>query len=110
MPAQKLASFLSALLSTREKTAAETENRVGKRKGSGSGKGIPLEDKLSALVLSYGGGGGNSVPNQIRGRAEVWNDIETEVGRRFRYSLTLYNKDGSSGSSSNLTKGKAGKS
>ena len=31
------------------------------------------------------------MPGSIRTRSEVWKDIEREVGRRFRYSLTLYN-------------------
>jgi protein TIF31 len=42
------------------------------------------------------GGGGDAVPLPIRSRKEVWDDIEREVGRRFRCKLTLYNQSGQS--------------
>ena len=87
-PSQTIASFLSALISESEETAAQTETRMGKKKAG------PDEDDFNALTLCDTGGGGDAVPGTIRTRSEVWKDIEREVGRRFRYSLTLYNPGG----------------
>jgi len=86
-PAQTIASFLSALMSTGEESAAETEVRTGKQN-----RDSPDEDALNALTLSGVGGNGDAVPPHVRSRSEVWEDIEQEVGRRFRYVLTLYNR------------------
>lgn len=88
-PAQTIASFLSALVSECEETAAQTEIRMGKL-----GKGEPDEDEFAALTVFDAGGNGDAAPHPIRGRFEVWKDIEEEIGRRFRYSLTLYNRPG----------------
>jgi protein TIF31 len=88
-PAQMVASFLSALVSENEETAAQTENRMEKR-----GEGEPGDDDFSTLTYFEGGGEGDAVPRSIRGRFDVWKDIEAEVGRRFRYTLTLYNRPG----------------
>jgi protein TIF31 len=85
-PAQLVASFLSALVSESEETAAQTETRLAK-----GGTNDPDEDDLAALTVSGTGGDGDSLPPPIRSRHEVWQDIELEVGRRFRYSLTLFN-------------------
>jgi protein TIF31 len=90
-PAQTIASFLSALVSETEETAAQTETRVGKRAAS-----QPDEDDYSALTICDTGGDGDAVPAPIRSRYEIWQDIELEVGRRFRYSLSLYNASGKS--------------
>eukprot|EP00591_Stephanopyxis_turris_P014844 CAMPEP_0195539322 /NCGR_PEP_ID=MMETSP0794_2-20130614/49994_1 /TAXON_ID=515487 /ORGANISM="Stephanopyxis turris, Strain CCMP 815" /LENGTH=503 /DNA_ID=CAMNT_0040673347 /DNA_START=23 /DNA_END=1534 /DNA_ORIENTATION=- len=102
-PAQTIASFFSALLSSGEESAAETEERLNNQdktsntNGSKQGKGkasdwiIPDDDDVSTLILSKSGGGGDAVPLRVRGRGQIWDAIETEVGRRFRYSLTLYN-------------------
>jgi protein TIF31 len=87
-PAQTVASFFSALISGGEETAAQTEKRMEKR-GDGPG-----DDDFSSLTYYQGGGEGDAVPRSIRGRFDVWRDIEAEVGRRFRYSLTLYNRQG----------------
>jgi protein TIF31 len=87
-PSQTIASFLSALVSESEETAAQTETRMGKKKGG------PDEDDFNALTLCDTGGGGDAMPGAIRTRSEVWRDIAREVGRRFRYSLTLYNVSG----------------
>jgi len=89
-PAQTIASFLSALVSTAEESAAETEGRVNME----STAGVPDEDELNALTVFDTGGLGDATPSLIRSRSEVWKDIEKEVGRRFRYVLTLYNKKG----------------
>lgn len=86
-PSQTVASFLSALISEGEETAAQTENRMGKL-----GDGEPDEDDFNALTVFDCGGDGDAVQRSIRSRYEVWNDIEAEIGRRFRYSLTLFNR------------------
>lgn len=85
-PAQTVASFLSALVSEREETAAQTEARLEKRTSS-----QPDDEDFGALTLNDVGGAGDAVPNPVRGRYEVWKDIEEDVGRRFRCSLSLYN-------------------
>jgi len=90
-PAQIVSSFLCALISDAEETAAQTENRQAKRNAN-----QPDEDDFSNLTLYDAGGGGDAVPAQVRGRYEVWDDIEMEIGRRFRYMLTLYNRQGKS--------------
>jgi len=86
-PAQTIASFLSALVSEAEETAAQTETRLEKRAPS-----VPDEEDVGALTISGVGGGGDAVLPPVRSRHEVWRDIEAEIGRRFRYSLSLYNK------------------
>jgi protein TIF31 len=91
MPSQIVASFLSALVSEGEETAAQTENRIGKRETS-----KPDEDDFAALTYYQCGGDGDAVPATISSRFDVWNDIEEEIGRRFRYNLVLYNRPGKS--------------
>ena len=86
-PSQTIASFLSALVSESEETAAQTETRMSKSNG-------PDEDDFNALTLCDTGGEGDAMPSSMRSRSEVWSDIEKEVGRRFRYTLTLYNPAG----------------
>lgn len=87
-PAQTIASFLSAIISESEETAAQTETRMSKKKAG------PDEDDFNALTFCDMSGDSDAVPGSVRTRSEVWEDIEREVGRRFRYSLTLYNKSG----------------
>ena len=94
-PAQIIASFLSALVSETEETAAETETRVCKQ-ASASTHTVPDDDDFTGLTMVDTGGGGDAVPVPIRSRKEVWEDIETEVGRRFRYKITLFNQGGHS--------------
>mmetsp|Transcript_59557 Transcript_59557/g.145972 ORF Transcript_59557/g.145972 Transcript_59557/m.145972 type:complete len:1590 (+) Transcript_59557:309-5078(+) len=89
-PAQTIASFLSALVSEREETAAETEKRTEKVAKDGE----PDEDDFNILTFYEAGGGGDAGPRPIRDRFEVWKDIEEEIGRRFRYKLTLFNRRG----------------
>jgi protein TIF31 len=89
-PAQTVASFLSALVSVSEETAGETETRLNKEEE----ESMPDEDDFNALTVFDVGGEGDAVPTPIRSRTEVWNDIEREVGRRFRYTLSLYNQSG----------------
>jgi protein TIF31 len=91
-PAQTIASFLSALVSDREETAAQTETRLEKRPAS-----LPDEDDISALTITGTGGDDDSGAVGIRGRYEVWQDIEAEVGRRFRYTLYLSNTGNKTG-------------
>jgi protein TIF31 len=91
-PAQTVAAFLSALVSDCDETAAQTEARIGKRS-----EGEPDDEDLSALTIWDTGGDGDAVACSIRSRYEVWQDIELQVGRRFRYSLSLYNTGNKSG-------------
>ncbi|KAG7361014.1 clustered mitochondria-domain containing protein [Nitzschia inconspicua] len=91
MPSQTVASFLSALVSEGEETAAQTETRMNKR-----GPSEPDEDDYIALSFYESGGHGDAVPASTRSRYEVWNDIEEEIGKRFRYHLVLYNRPGKS--------------
>jgi len=91
-PAQLVASFLSALISEREETAAQTENRVSKRDDS-----TPDEEDFLGLSAYDVGGGGDALPLPTRSRTEIWQDIELEIARRFRYSLKLFNKGNKSG-------------
>ena len=86
-PAQTIASFLCALVSESEETAAQTEKRMEKRNST-----LPDEDDVGAVTICGVGGGGDAVLPPIRSREEMWHDIEKEVGRRFRYNLTLYNR------------------
>jgi protein TIF31 len=90
-PAQTIVSFLSALLSTSEESAGETELRL-RKEASAACVSMPDEDDLSALAIVDTGGDGDAVPASIRARKEVWDDIERDIGRRFRYSLSIYNQ------------------
>ena len=92
IPAHTIASFLSAVMSVSEESAAETELRTNES-FSGSNKYLDPDD-MNALTLVFDGECGGvdaagSTPG--RGRAEIWSDIEREVGRRYRYNLSLYN-------------------
>jgi protein TIF31 len=86
-PAQTIASFLSALVSEMEETAAQTETRISKRTSE-----EPDEEDFAALTIVDVGGEGDAVPSPVRSRYEVWQDIEAEIGRRFRYHLTIFNR------------------
>ena len=88
-PMQTVSSFLSSLVSSAEETAGQTENRMSKRDAN-----EPDEEDFAALTLYDVGGDGDAAPGSIRSRSQVWNDIEKEIGRRFRYSLTLFNRPG----------------
>lgn len=87
-PAQTISAFLSAVISTSEETASETELRISASKGHA----IDADD-INVLTLFDVGGKGDAVHKPVRGRSEIWSDIEKEVGRRFRYTLSLYNND-----------------
>lgn len=82
--AKLVASFLSAVVSTNEESASETELRMSKFDHS---QGTLSDDDTNALVLSFDG---VADPADQRGRLEIWSDIEREVGRRFRYTLSFY--------------------
>ena len=86
-PAQTIASFLSALVSEAEETAAQTETRNSKRMANEAD-----DDDYAALTIANIGGNGDAVTARIKSRSEVWRDIEIDIGRRFRYSLTLFNR------------------
>eukprot|EP00804_Cyclotella_cryptica_P028072 CCRYP_017280-RB/>CCRYP_017280-RB protein AED:0.02 eAED:0.02 QI:1062/1/1/1/1/1/4/164/1406 len=91
-PAQTIASFLSAVISTSEETASETELRISASKGDA----IDTDD-INSLTLFDVGGKGDAVHKPVRGRSEIWSDIEKEIGRRFRYTLSLYNNNAARG-------------
>ena len=90
-PAQTVASFLSALVSEQEESAAQTETRLEKESGS-----QPDDDDMQALKIVDVGGDGDAIPMASRSRTEIWQDVELEVARRFRYTLTLFNRGSSS--------------
>ena len=96
-PAQTIASFLSALVSESEETAAQTETRLSKRAPT-----EPDDDDFGGLTMADTGGAGDAVLPPIRTRYEIWQDIENEVGRRFRYTLTLFNNANKSGRARHL--------
>ncbi len=78
-PSRVIAAFLSALMTSSEESAAETEHRLAREKGY-------VEDITLETMLDI-----NCDGIQIRGHHEVWSDISKEIGRRFRYKLRLYN-------------------
>ncbi|KAL9178477.1 hypothetical protein ACHAXT_001815 [Thalassiosira profunda] len=89
--AQTVASFLSAVMSTGEEGAAETEARTSKEEGEAR-----EADAAGALSL-FDGALGNRDAAAAFGRDDVWAAIEREVGRRYRCTLSLYSgtrKDG----------------
>jgi len=89
--AQTIASFLSAIMSIGEESAGETEVRMTNN---------PDQEEMATLTLDFGDdASGDDASSANRGREEIWKDIEREVGRRFRYTLLLYNSTSSSGSS-----------
>ena len=75
-----IACFLSALMSTSEESAAETERRLEKQDG--------IADEKTELTVFDGA----NDAAKINGRDKVWADIEREIVKRFGYSLCLYNK------------------
>lgn len=96
-PSAKLvASFLSAVMSTDEESASGTELRMNKSHHS---HGTLSEDDMNALVMMLDG---ETDTADQRGRSEIWSDIEREVARRFRYTLSLYGN-----TKSNESKGRA---
>ncbi len=96
-PALIVASFLSALMSTVEESAAETEARILHRQKQTNGKHVsltpPEDDEMELLVLSEMDSDDSLC---LPSRGEIWERIETEIGRRYRYTLTLYNSTKSS--------------
>ena len=80
---QIVASFLCALVSVGEETAAQTEKRMSKLVN-----GEPDGDDLSTLTLLQT----NSTVSPLRSRHEIWSEIEKEIGRRFRYNLRIFNQ------------------
>lgn len=89
-PMQTIASFLSALVSTAEETAADTEMRLQKQNKSSTAS-LPDEEDINALSMVGTGGSRDGLGASIRVRNDVWGDIEREIGRRFRYKLALFN-------------------
>ena len=86
-PARIVANFLSALVSTAEEGAADTERRLGGHEDSGDDG-----DLVDALALCdlMGSANGDSDPSSSRSHADVWSDIAKEAGRRYCYSLSFY--------------------
>lgn len=91
-PAQMIASFLSAIMSVGEESAGETELRMSKEYSDSS---ILDQDAMNALTISFVTDGEDSsdtnASSPCAGRGEIWSDIEREIGRRYRYALSLYN-------------------
>jgi len=82
-PAYTICSFLSAIMSTAEESAADTEKRLMKdRKG---------DEESNTLTMVDVGVEENAALVVFRRRSEIWADIDSEIGRRFRYYLHLYN-------------------
>jgi len=99
LPAQMIASFLSAIMSVGEESAGETEQRISKENIN-----CLDQDKTNALTVCFDTDDFDySDSTASKGRGEIWADIEREVGRRYRYTLSLYNdksstkKDGKEG-------------
>jgi protein TIF31 len=80
-------------MSVGEESAGETEMRTIKAH-SGS-KSFFGQDEMSALTLFFGSDdedkGGETVSSAFTGRVQIWCDIVREIGRRYRYALSLYN-------------------
>ena len=89
--AHTIASVLSAIMSVGEESAGETELRTTSKQGN---NGLDLEE-MNALTLDLDDSGAVASPS-ARGREEIWSDIEREIGRRYRYTLSLYNTTSSS--------------
>jgi protein TIF31 len=93
MIASVIASFLSAIMSVGEESAGETELRT--IKAHSCSKSIFDQDEMNALTLCFGSddedNGGDPVSSAFTGRVQIWSDIEREIGRRYRYVLSLYN-------------------
>ncbi|KAL7543602.1 hypothetical protein ACHAXR_012903 [Thalassiosira sp. AJA248-18] len=85
-PAQTIASFLSAVVSIGEESAAGTEMRT-----ESSQQDVLDQEDMNALTLFATGDSGDTVSSSTRGRDEIWSDIEQEIGRRYRCTLSLYN-------------------
>lgn len=83
-PSQTVAAFLSALVSEYEETAAQTEIRTDKARSTN-----PTSDDFNALTIQDIGENGSDTSSF--GRNDVWSEIEAEIGRRFRYTLSIYN-------------------
>jgi len=99
-PAQTIASFLSAVVSVGEEGAAETERRTTGR--GGNADSIDQEEMSALTLFGFAGDDDSESSSPIRGRDEIWSDIESEIGRRYRYTLSLYNtKDGDRGKNNN---------
>lgn len=84
--AQTIASFLSAVVSLGEESAADTEWRVT----TSENQKVLDQDEMNALTLFDCYGNGDTSSSPIRGREEIWAHIESEIGRRYRYTLTTY--------------------
>lgn len=84
-PAQIISSVLSAIVSKKEESAADTEKRLAKEEEE--------EEENDTFYTP------NYYPNEnkiSRDRCDIWNDIEEEIGRRYRYTLHLFNRNNSS--------------
>jgi len=87
-PLVLVSSFLSAIVSTSEEGAADTENRLHRQTN------MTTSDTVIPTALFFGGDKDNALSSAdvlLRGRNQIWDDINHEIGRRFRYSLILYN-------------------
>lgn len=99
-PARIVANFLSALVSTAEEGAADTERRLKSREEDGGDAAADDDDNIAdvlALCDLWGSASGDDGdPSSSRSYADVWSDIANEAARRYRYALSFYgpNEDG----------------
>lgn len=85
-PIQTICSLLSALVSEYEESAAQTETRMDRRLN-----GEPDDDDINALTIAGVFQNTNAIVGQMRSRGEIWDDIVTDVSRRFRYTPMIFN-------------------
>jgi protein TIF31 len=90
-PAQCIASFLSAIMSVGEESAGETELRTIKAHSGPTS--FCDQDEMNGLTLCFGSDDEDKGSDTVAftGRVQIWSDIEREIGRRYRYALSLYN-------------------
>ena len=78
--AQTIALFVSAFLSLGEESVAETEQKtITKVHGDSSLGSVLDQEDMNALTLFDAGGNRGGVLSPIRGKNEIWSDIEHEV-------------------------------
>jgi len=97
-PAQIVSSVLSAIVSKKEESAADTEKRLSKQ---GNNNNEEDDDETLYTPNYYPNYSKQTATTVSRDRSSIWNDIEDEIGRRYRYALHLFNRDSGNKSNSN---------
>eukprot|EP00586_Coscinodiscus_wailesii_P011906 CAMPEP_0172490946 /NCGR_PEP_ID=MMETSP1066-20121228/21577_1 /TAXON_ID=671091 /ORGANISM="Coscinodiscus wailesii, Strain CCMP2513" /LENGTH=1498 /DNA_ID=CAMNT_0013259693 /DNA_START=166 /DNA_END=4662 /DNA_ORIENTATION=- len=93
-PSRIIATVLSALCTTGEESASETEKRLTKNTANTDTQADVFADEE---YLNIPGDACVASPN-LR-RSEVWDAVERDIGRRYRYTITQYNTKDGKGSS-----------